>query len=421
MRLTEEQQKILDGKEGMILREAMGNLVKYGTAMGAEEFIPITSAHTAFSAMDVVALCFPPRGRELAREDIDKFTREMENVRVKVKTTVNPGIMDRKKWRQMGATEAIYKSVMQAVEVGRKCGFMTTYSCIPYLTDNIPLIGEHCAWAESSAHIYINSFLGARSNRDSYDAALYAALLGATPNFGLHLDENRKGTDLIDVQCDIEDLSDWGALGHFTGDRVGLGIPVFKNLRRPTVEEGVQLGAGITVPGGSAMLHIAGVTPEAATLEGAFKGSRPRNTYVFDEAAKREIYQLINYEPQGKVDLVCIGCPHKTLHEIQEIARMLEDKHVAKGTRFWVTTSSSIRDIAEELGYAQIIEDSGAELFADGCPLLYYVNAPAKRPNMDRVATDSARQAFNMRRSFFSNMFFGNTERCIEIAIKGGV
>jgi len=73
------------------------------------------------------------------------------------------------------------------------------------------------------------------------------------------------------------------------------------------------------------------------------------------------------------------------------------------------------------LGYAQIIEDSGAELFADGCLLLYYVNAPAKRPNMDRVALDSPKQAFGTRRSFHSNIVVGDTERCVEIAIKGGV
>ena len=48
MRLTKEQKKILDGKEGEILQQAMIGLVKYGTAMGAEEFIPISSAHTFF-------------------------------------------------------------------------------------------------------------------------------------------------------------------------------------------------------------------------------------------------------------------------------------------------------------------------------------------------------------------------------------
>ena len=50
-----------------------------------------------------------------------------------------------------------------------------------------------------------------------------------------------------------------------------------------------------------------------------------------------------------------------------------------------------------------------------------FIYTPAKRPKMDRVATDSVKQSFSVRRSYGSKMFFGNTERCIEIAIKGGV
>jgi len=419
MKLTEEQQRILNGKEGRIMQEAIENLVKYGNAMGAEEFIPISSVHTAFSAMDVVALCFSPRGRELTKEDIDRFSKEISELRVKVRTTTSSGIIDRKKWRQMGADEVTYNSVMQAVEIARKCGIMATYSNNPHLADNIPLMGEHCAWAVSNTFSYINSFLGARSNRESYETSLYSALLGITPNFGMHLDENRKGTDLVDVRCTLENACDWQALGYFTGDRVGLGIPVFKNAGRPTIEEAYELCASINSPGAVPMLLIPGVSPEAPTIEAVFKGNKPRNTYVFDESAKRKIYQYLNYHPEGKVDLIDLHC--MTLYGMKEMARMLEGKHVAKGTRFWVTTSSSIRDTAEELGYAQIIEDSGAELFADGSIAIFYINAPAKKPKMDCVATDSAKMAFIIRRSFHSNIFFGTRERCVEIAIKGGV
>jgi len=395
--------------------------VKYGSAMGAEEFIPTSSAHTAFSAMDVVALCFSPRGRELTKEDVDGFSKEMTDVRVKVKTTLNAGIIDREKWRQMGADEVTYNSVMRTVDIARKCGIMATYSCIPYLTDNIPLMGEHCAWSESSAHLYINSFLGARTNHESYETSLYSALLGITPNFGMHLNENRKGTDLIDIRCELNNTTDWGALGYFTGEKVGVGIPVFKNLTRPATEEVAQLITAINSPGAVSLLHIPGITPEAPTIETAFRGNTPKNTHVFDESAKRKIYQYINYKPEGKVDIVSLGCPHKAFYDITKIAHMLEGKHVAKNTRLWIMTSSSVRCSAEQLGYARVIEDSGAELFADGCFLHYYVNAPAKRPKMDRIATDSIKQGFGVRRSFHSNVFVGDTERCIEIATKGGV
>jgi len=419
MRLNEEQKKILDGKEGGILQDAIISLIKYGNAMGAEEFIPISSAHTAFSTMDVVALAFPPRGKELTKEDINEFSEAISDCQVRVKTTTNPGIIDRERWQEMGANEVIHNSVMRAMEISKRCGIMMTCSCTPYIGDNIPLMGEHCAWAESSAHLYINSFLGARTNRDSYETSLYSALLGITPNFGMHLDENRKGTDLVDVQCELNNTTDWGALGYFTGEKVGLGIPVFTNLNKPTMEEAVQLTANCNSPGGIPMLLIPGVSPEAPTGEVAFGKNILRKTYIFDEAAKRKIYEDVSYEPEGKVDMVFLGCPHKTLYEIKKIAQILKGKHVANDTSLWIMTSYSIRALAKQLGYAQIIEDSGGKLFADGCLLLYYVNAPAKRPKMDHVVTDSLKQGFGVRRSFHSNIFVTDTERCIEIAIGG--
>ena len=68
--MNEEQKKILDGKEGEILQQSMVDLVNYGTAMGAEEFIPITSVHTSFSSMNKVAHRFPPRRVQLTEKDI---------------------------------------------------------------------------------------------------------------------------------------------------------------------------------------------------------------------------------------------------------------------------------------------------------------------------------------------------------------
>jgi len=96
--------------------------------------------------------------------------------------------------------------------------------------------------------LYINSILGARTNCDSYEISLYSALIGYTLKFGLHLDENRKGTDIIDVQCELESRSNWGALGYFTEDKIGVGIPVLKNLNRPETEDLVQFCGAISLP-----------------------------------------------------------------------------------------------------------------------------------------------------------------------------
>jgi len=150
-------------------------------------------------------------------------------------------------------------------------------------------------------------------------------------------------------------------------------------------------------------------------------GDTPRGTFVFDEPTKRKTYERINYQPEGKVNLVFLGCPHATLHEIKEISRLIEGKHIAEGTRLWVMTTHSIRASAERLGYAQIIEDSGGELFADGCLATCYLWTDSKAPNLERAATDSVKQALVARRSFSSKLFFGETERCIQTAVEGDV
>ena len=242
-----------------------------------------------------------------------------------------------------------------------------------------------------------------------------SGLLGITPNFGMHLDENRKGTHLIDVQCEIENLSDWGALGYFTGEVSGLGLPVFTNLKRPTVEEAKQLCAGINTSGGIAMFHIAGVTPEAATVEAAFGKNVPEETCIFDESAKRKNYGELNCDPDGKVNMVVIGCPLSTLYEIKEAARLLEGKQVARDTKLWVLTDYPTRSMAERLGYAQIIAASGGELLAGGCPVSFNNNTV----RAGRLATNSAKQAHYAATLLDNKVVFGNTMHCIDIAIKG--
>lgn len=422
MKLNKEQKIILQGKKGKILRECLLNLIKYGTAMGAKELIPISSAHTSFNLLSKVARAFSPRRKLLNQKEIKYFIQELSKLHVQVKTTINGGIIDRKKWKEMGASADTYNLVSQTVKVAKNCGIMATYSVTPYLTDNIPLFGDHCSWSESSAILYLNSIIGARTNRDVSEISLYSALLGMTPNFGLHLEENRKPTHLIKINCDLKTSSDWGALGYFTGEMVGVGIPIYEDLRkRPNVEDCVQLCGGCSSSGPISMLLIPGVSPEAPDLEIAFKKNKPKSVYIFDENAKKKVFDFLNYQPKGKVDLIFLGCPYKTLHEVAEIACMLEGKRIARGTRLWISTSSSFRSEAEELGYAKIIEEAGGELYADGCPVCFYVNSPVSVPKLNRIALDSAKQAFSARRSLHSNIFFGNTQQCIEIALKGEI
>ena len=51
MKLTPEQQAVLDGSKGEVMAKVMKTLVMYGDAFGAEKMVPVTSTygHTVIS------------------------------------------------------------------------------------------------------------------------------------------------------------------------------------------------------------------------------------------------------------------------------------------------------------------------------------------------------------------------------------
>ena len=75
-------------------------------------------------------------------------------------------------------------------------------TCTPYQVGNVPVKGEHCAWMESSAVVYCNSVLGARTNTEGKESTGAAALTGRIPYWGYHITENRRGTHLVEVDVD---------------------------------------------------------------------------------------------------------------------------------------------------------------------------------------------------------------------------
>lgn len=85
---------------------------------------------------------------------------------------------------------------------------------------------------DSSAVYYANSVIGARTNREGGPSALSAALVGKTANYGYHLDEMRKPTVSVTVECELKG-SDYGALGYIVGKMVGSRVPLFILKSKP--------------------------------------------------------------------------------------------------------------------------------------------------------------------------------------------
>ena len=155
-------------------------------------------------------------------------------------------------------------------------GIKILKTCTPYLAGNVPTRGEHCAWMESSAVVYCNSVIGARTNTEGRESTSAAMLTGKIPDWGLHRDENRYATHRIDVEVDVMSVMDWGMLGYFVGDVVGERIPVLVGrYGEPDLIRHKHFGAAAASSGGVEMYHIVGVTPEAADLEAALGSKSP--------------------------------------------------------------------------------------------------------------------------------------------------
>jgi len=404
MQLTEQQKRMLEGEDGPIIGMAMNYLVKYGEAMDAEKLIPVKNVHAIFT--------IPMEGQA---EEVVETLKMFGQSRVKAPTTTHVGFIDFKKWREFGIDERRYKLQASLVPVAAQAGLQLTWTCAPEIVGNAPLKGQTCAWTESAAISYANGILGARTNREGAEAALPAAMTGVIPYFGNHITENRRGTILIDVEADLDNLSDWSTLGYYGGDLAGLGVPVFRKCRVPSLEEAKGMCAALATEGGVGMFHIIGITPEAPSEEAAFQGGQPISRHTFTNKDKNAVYERLNICSSPDADIVMLGCPHATLTEIVEVAHLLEGKRISENTKLWIATTDSIRSYAEKLGYDKMISDAGGSIMADTCPCISQIEMARNK----RYMTNSVKQAYYSPGQLGAKVHFANTKDCVEAAIRG--
>jgi predicted aconitase len=399
MYLTKEEERILKGECGEGTQKAMELLVAIGDAYDAEKMIPISRAHAASSG----------------QEGDLYFVELLANggARLKVPTSTNP-VYDIEYFDDLfdfiPKDEAeVARRVMEAY---KRVGAILSWSCVPYLAENIPLYGETVAFSESSATPYVNSVIGARTNREAAQSALAAGAVGKTPKYGLHINENRKGTHLIKVEAALKDEFDYTLLGYYVGKQTGYGIPVFTGVtRQPSTEELINFCAMSNVSGAISMFYIPGFTIEAKTVKEAFQGDTPVDEItVTDRELKQACEELQTIS--GKIDFVMLGCPHYTLKQVEEVARLLDGKKIHDGVSFWVCTSATTKMLAERTGYVDIIERAGGHVVVDTC-----IDEPCWIAYKNKVGmTDSPKCAYYRR---FKDVIVSRLQDCIEAAIKG--
>jgi predicted aconitase len=378
--------------------------------MGARRLVPVDNTHVLLPVPNLMA-------RGASEETLDRYMADLEEVcsqRTHPRCTCTVHALfvtlDELDIPENDARQVQLQRDLTAQAV--EAGFIPTFTCAPYLVGNVPLKGEICAWTESSAVVYANSILGARTTRHGTESANAASLLGVVPEFGVLLDENRRGTLRVQVTAHLETPTDWGALGYYAGRLAGLDIPVFDGARRPLQEEAKQLCAALASSGGVTMCHIAGVTPEAPTLEAAFHGEVPEPAATFDDAALAETYALLSVHTADDIDSVILGCPHASLVEVAQIAALLRGRRVAEGVRLWVNAARGTKRNAEAMGYAATIEAAGGVILCDTCPT--NMRIPARR-----IVTSGFKQAHYARGMVGAETIVAPTSACIRAAVHG--
>lgn len=405
MKLTSEEQAMLAGSMGPGVKLAMEILTEVGDAYDAPCLVPVKSCHIVLSTYKSIF--------DAGVEALEKFASL--GAKAMVPTTVDPAGMDLDHWAELRTPPEYAEKQWRIVNACKELDFIPVWTCTPYLCGLLPLRGDHLAWTESSAVVFANSILGARTNRETAVIDLAASIAGRTPYHGLHLDKNRKGQVYIKVEKELATPEQYNVLGYFMGSKAGTKIPVLEGLKPiEGFENYKNMGAAAAASGGVALYHIVGITPEAPTLEEAFGDNPIPEPIIFGEAEYLATKAAMSTADAGPVDAVMVGCPHYTIDEIKRLAHLLKNKKIHAEVKFWVYTYKDRMLMAERLGYKQIIEEAGAEFICDTCMIV----SPTEVYGFQRVMTDSGKCAYYAPTQVASPVVFGSLEECVKCAME---
>jgi predicted aconitase len=275
----------------------------------------------------------------------------------------------------------------QLARVGLKDS--NAFSCTCYMDEvgNIPKQGDVLAWAESSAVVYANSVLGARTNRNSSGIELLCGIIGKAPLFGFLTDAGRRADWLVVLKTMKKPEAQ--ILGSAIGMKVTADVPSIRGLDRflgTRIDAGVRdylkdMGAAAASNGAVGLFHVEGLTPEAkkkgkALLKKGYK------TYIIDDAELERVhreYPVMWKNRNAKPKICLIGCPHLSRAQLDQWLVDFESalKKAGKkrvGMRTVLLAAPDVADAfrADKNAYERFIR-AGLTL-SSICPLMYMNN-----------------------------------------------
>jgi len=393
MYLTKEEERIYDGEAGWANQVCMKILVRLGELFNATRLIPIESAHVSGVSYKTIG--------DAPSEFLEALASS--GGKVNVEATLNPQSVDPKYLRKRLPESAIEKQ-LKIVRQFEKMSFTQSLTCTPYYLKK-PKRGSHISWAESSAVVYANSILGAWTNREGGPSALAAAIIGKTPDYGVHNAENREPNILVKVEALLRNETEYGALGILLGKILGDKIPIIQDLKNASKEYLKQLGAALASTGMTNMFYC-----NYSHVKTKMKEIQKISVEAKDI---KESIESLSTAPTPKPDLVFIGCPHCSINEIKQIANLIGDRKVKDGTEFWVCTSRFVKEKAKK--YVERIEKSGAHVLTDTCAVITWTD----RLGIKTLMTNSAKTAHYAPMLNKAETALAPLKECLKTALKG--
>ena len=244
--------------------------------------------------------------------------------------------------------------------------------------------------------------LGAWTNREGGPSALAAGIIGKTPEYGMHKPENRKPEVLVNVEAQLANETEFGALGICLGKILGNRIPAVSGLQSASKDKLKQLSAAL------------GTTGMASKFDYHSRSENRGNEKISVETKEiRNTIETLSTSATSKPDLVFVGCPHCSLNEIKQIAKLVDGRKVGKGTEFWVCTSRCVKENAKN--YVRKIENTGAHVLADVCTVVSWTETLG----INTIMTNSAKTAYYAPTLNKAETILAPLRQCLNTAIKG--
>jgi predicted aconitase len=409
LELSNDDRAMLAGDRGEAAKIAMGVIVEMAQVAGATRLIDITSAHIDG------CLYHGRAGLDWA----EKLVRA--GARVVVPTTLNVSSLDLLHPNFYRGDPSVATQARRLMDCYVAMGCSPSWTCAPYLLPNRPTFGEQIAWAESNAIAFVNSVVGARTERYGDFIDICAAVTGRVPDAGLHRAEHRRGQVLFTLDDVPRSLMEqdvfFPVLGHLIGGAAGTRVPVIDGLQYASEDQLKALGAAAASSGAVALFHVVGITPEAPTVHEAFGGRSPEETVeVTAEAVVRARDSLTTFGGR-EISGVSLGAPHFSIAEFAALLPLIEDVRIHPAIEFYVSTNRFVLEEIERRAWADIITAAGIQIVVDTCT---YITPILKRPR-GAVMTNSAKWAYYAPGNIEVDVVFGSTAECIRSAAAGRV